>query len=56
MGNIRQVIAEKRGQPVPAVIAALRATLDELEPPKAERTKRDTRDRQQTEGYDRGTS
>ena len=39
-----------------AIFAALRAKLDELDPPKVERKKRDTRDRQQTEGHDRGAA
>jgi hypothetical protein len=39
-----------------AIFAALRAKLDELDPPKTRREKRDTRDRQQTEGYDRGAA
>jgi predicted component of type VI protein secretion system len=51
---IRQVLTDKRHAEVPTVLAALRAKLDEFEPPKAERKTRETRDRQETEGRDRG--
>ena len=56
---MRDVVISRRDQEIPTVLAALRVKLDELDkldPPKAVRKKRETRDRQQTEGYDRGTS
>ena len=59
ISSLRDIVVGRRDQDVPTVLAALRVKLDELDkidPPKVERKKRDTRDRQQTEGYDRGTS
>jgi hypothetical protein len=53
---IRQVLTDQRHQGVPTVLAALRAKIDEFEPPKAERKTRETRDRQETAGRDRGES
>jgi hypothetical protein len=56
LGAIRQVFVDHRHKEVPEVLAELRATIDTFEPPKKERTKRGTRDRQERAGYDRGTT
>jgi hypothetical protein len=56
---LRDVVIAQRDQDVPTVLAAVRAeldALDRLDPPKAERKTRETRDRQETAGRDRGTA
>jgi hypothetical protein len=56
---LRDIVVGRRDQDVPTVLAALRVQLDELDkidPPKAERKTRETRDRQETAGRDRGVA
>ena len=53
---IRRVLTDKRHKEVPEVLAELRATIDTFEPPKVERKKRESRDRQETAGRDRSTT
>jgi hypothetical protein len=56
---MRDIVVGRRDQDVPTVLAALRVQLDELDkidPPKAERKTRETRDRQETAGRDRGVA
>jgi hypothetical protein len=56
LGAIRKVFVDHRHKEVPEVLAELRATIDGFEPPKVEREQRESRDRQETAGRDRGTT